>query len=143
MEWHRIIDKRDINILMNDYYGFHDSCLVSLNYSSGASVDNNGSMGCGTSEEKELHIFFQSQCVNKVLELSFSHVKNFHIAGWQEHYFCDIFDCYLDFRNDLVKDRDDTLIIWADNESFNPNEENERPILNEPMTTYVIADSLK
>ena len=48
MEWHRIIDKRDIDILMKDYCGFHDSCLVSLNYSSGASVDNNGSMRCGT-----------------------------------------------------------------------------------------------
>ena len=70
-------------------------------------------------------------------------MKNLHIAGWQDHYFCDIFDCYLDFRNDLVKGRDDTLIIWADNESFNPNEENERSILNEPMTTYVIAGSLK
>lgn len=143
MEWYEVKNKKDINYLLQKYCGFHDSCLVSLNYNSGALVDSDGNMRFGISEERELHMFFKSQCTKKVLELNFTHVKNFHVAGWQEYYACDIFSCYLDIRNDLISGKDDNFIIWADDEAFNPKEIDERPILNEPMITYVIAGNLK
>ena len=143
MEWYEVKEQKDIDYLLKKYCGFHDSCLVELNYKSGAYVDKERSMCLGKSEERGLHMIFQSQCTETVLELCFTNVKKFHVAGWQEHYSCDIFDCYLEICNDLIMGRDDNLIVWADNECFNPREEVERYILNEPMTTYVIASNLK
>ena len=143
MEWNEINNREDIEYLIKEYCGFHDSCLVELNYKSGTSVDNEGNMGFGMPEDRKLHMIFQSQCAKNVLELCFTNVKKFHIVGWQEHYSCDIFDCYLDIHNDLISGRDDNLIVWADNEGFNPKEEVIRYILNEPMDTYVIASHLK
>ncbi|GAA0084885.1 hypothetical protein UT300007_13240 [Clostridium sp. CTA-7] len=143
MEWYEVKEQRDIDYLLKEYCGFHDSCLVELNYKSGAYVDKERSMCFGTSEERELHMIFQSQCTGIMLELLFTNVKKFHVAGWQEYYSCDIFDCYLEIRNDLIMGRDNNLIVWADTEGFNPKEEVERYILNEQMTTYVIAANLK
>jgi hypothetical protein len=143
MKWNEVKEQRDIDYLLEEYCGFHDSCLVELNYKSGAYVDKERSMYFGISKERELHMIFQSQCTEIMLELWFTDVKKFHVAGWQEYYSCDIFDCYLEIRNDLIMGRDDNLIVWADTEDFNPKEEVERYILNEPMTTYVIAANLK
>ncbi len=39
MEWVPIRTTNDIAELMEDYGGFHDSCIVSANYVSGAHVD--------------------------------------------------------------------------------------------------------
>lgn len=35
MEWHKVKERKDINYLLEEYCGFHDSCLVELNYKSG------------------------------------------------------------------------------------------------------------
>lgn len=143
MEWTEVKDKKDIDYLMKEYCAFHDSCLVELNYKSGTFVDNEGSMALGAADDRELYMIFQSQCIKNVLELCFNGVKSFHVAGWQEHYLCDIFNCTLDIRNDLVEGKDDNLIIWADYEGFNPKEGATGNALSEPMSTYVIARNLK
>ena len=39
--WNEIKNEIDIENLMKEYCGFHDSCIVSINYHSGAFVDDN------------------------------------------------------------------------------------------------------
>lgn len=126
MEWH------EVKYLLEEYCGFHDSCLVELNYKSGTYIDEEGSMNFGTNKERELHMIFQSQCTEKVLELYFTDVKRFHVGDLQEDYNCEIFQCYLGIDSDLNINED--LIVWADNENFNPRKVIDG--LNEPSTTY-------
>lgn len=42
--WNEIKNEIDIENLMREYSGFHDSCIVSVSYHSGAYVDDNGGM---------------------------------------------------------------------------------------------------
>ena len=45
--WNEIKNEIDIENLMKEYSGFHDSCIVSINYHSGAFVDDKGAMAYG------------------------------------------------------------------------------------------------
>ncbi len=77
------------------------------------------------------------------LELCFTGVKKFCVAGWQERYESDIFSAYLKIHRDLADGGDEPLIVWADDEEFSPEEVMGRNLLEEPMTTYVVASGLK
>lgn len=96
-----IKNEDDIEFLMNKCFGFHDSCIVSVNYLSSAFVDENGSMCNGELLERTLSLTVHSQwCKN--IELLFKGVRKFSVVGWQDDYFCDIYGAYLDFRKDLL-----------------------------------------
>ena len=142
-KWTEVRTQMDIDTLLQDYRGFHDSCLVGLNYQSGAFVNEEQFMCFGNPEEKTLHMVFHSQWEKRPLEMCFTGVRCFHIAGWQEHYFNDIFDCCLKICTDLIPGRDGPLFVWADCAGFSPKTALERPVLNEPMISYVIASELK
>lgn len=137
--WFDVSSKDDIDTLLNEYYGFHDSCIVSVQYVSGATVDDAGSMG-GMGNNYLIIRFdsqmppFYKQPEKKTLELKFSGVRRLNLIGIQDNYFCDIFDCYLAFYQDYI--------VWADTECFNPLEYSEDKLLHEPMDTFVIADHL-
>ena len=141
--WYDVNNQSDINYLMETYGGFHDSCITELRYISGADVNDNLSMGFGESLDRKLSIIFKRQWKPVKIELLFEGMRQMNIAGWQNNYFCDIFDCYLAIHNDLVKGRDDNLIVWADNSGFNPKELYERKILSEPLISYIISEKLK
>lgn len=142
--WIDITDNASIDKLMSDYVGFHDSCIVSVNYSSGAFVDDNGAMGDGSADEHTVSLIVHSQCRGP-LELCFSGVRKCCITGFRECYFCDIYGATLSFRSDLLgKTRDDELIVWANSENFDPKVYTESyPLDNGRETTYIIADKLK
>ncbi len=71
----------------------------------------------------------------------FTGVRQFCMAGWQDHYSSDLYDCYLAIRTDLFLPRKDTpLIVWADHSGFAMED---IEILREPMTSFVIASHLK
>lgn len=144
MMWTEIADKADMDKLMSDYGGFHDSCIVSISYQSGSFVDVNGAMGDGTSDEHTVSLIIHSQW-GKPLELFFSGVCRCNITGFRESYFCNIFGATLMFRTDLRGGtRDDRLIVWADCESFDPKTHTERyPLDNGYEVTYIIAEKLK
>lgn len=139
-----ITDNDDIERLMESFAGFHDSCIVSVNYGSGAYVDKNGCMGCGNNDEHTLCMILHSQW-SKPLELYFSGVRKCVITGFRDNYFCDIYGATLKFRTDLLgKTRDDNLIIWADCENFDPFTYKEHyPLNNGYEVSYVIADKLE
>lgn len=139
-----INDEASIKELMDSFMGFHDSCIVSISYNSGAYVDKNKAMGCGDKDEHSLTMIFHSQWA-KPLELCFSGVRKCVITGFREDYFCDIFGASLQFRTDLLgKTRDDRLIVWADYDNFDPLAHSERyPLNNLHEVTYIIAEKLE
>ena len=142
--WNEIKNEIDIENLMKEYSGFHDSCIVSINYHSGAFVDDKGAMANGDLLEHSIEMILHSQW-NKPIELSFTGVRKCNIVGFQDNYFCDIFGTYLNFHSDLLgRTRDDKLIVWADCDGFDPTEYTEEtPIsTNGNCCTYVIAEKL-
>ena len=141
--WYEVINQSDIYYLKEIYGGFHDACIIELRYVSGADVNESLSMGFGTSLDRKLYVIFKRQWKPVKIELLFEGMRQMNIAGWQNNYFCDIYDCYLALHNDLIKGRDDNLIVWADIAGFNPKEIYERNILSEPLTTYIISEKLK
>lgn len=145
MCWTEITDQAAIDKLMGEFGGFHDSCIVSVNYQSGNYVNKDGAMGCGDSDEHTISMIFHSQWLKKPLELCFSGVKRCEITGFREMYFCEILDATLEFRTDLMgKTRDDRLIVWADWSGFNPLTYTYRyPLDNGYEVTYIIAEKLK
>lgn len=56
--WNEIRNENDIESLMTEYGGFHDSCIVSINYQSGAKVDSKGAMLNGELMEHLLMIMY-------------------------------------------------------------------------------------
>lgn len=141
--WHAVSNQFDIDYLNEIYGEFHDACITELRYISGADIDNNLSMGFGESTDRKLFVIFKRQWKPMKIELLFEGMREMNISGWQNHYFCDIFDGYLSLHQDLINGRDDNLIVWADNAGFNPKEISERDILSEPLITYIISEKLK
>lgn len=140
--WNIINSDDDIKNLLNECYGFHDSILTELTYSTGNYVNEENFMHFSEPEQYELHMIFHSQSSNPI-ELCFTGVKKYCVTGWQNKYSNDILDCYLKFHKDLITGLDDELIVFADYELFKPKEIQDRKILDEPGTTYVIAKKLK
>ena len=142
--WNEIKNEIDIENLMKEYSCFHDSCIVSINYHSGAYVDDTGAMANGGLLEHSVEIILHSQW-NKPIELRFTGVRKCNIVGFEDNFFCDILGAYLNFHRDLLgRTRDNKLIVWADCASFNPIKYTEEtPIsTNGNYSTYVIAEKL-
>ncbi len=141
--WNEIQSAENIADLLDAFGGFHDSCLVAFSYHSGNCVDQNNAMYFSSPHCHEATMLFHSQWSPYALELCFSGVRKFHIIGWQDNYFCEILDCFLEFCNNLIPNREESLIVWSDSSSFDPINDMDKIIINEPMTSYVIAKTLK
>lgn len=144
MCWTEVKDESAIKELMSEYGGFHDTCIVSINYNSGNYVNKDRAMGCGDSDEHTISMILHSQW-SKPIELLFSGVRRCNIVGFRERYSNELFDATLAFRTDLLgKSRDDRLIVWASCENFDPKTYTERyPLDNGYEATYIIADKMK
>lgn len=138
--WQKIASQNDIDELLSFYVGFHDSCIVSANYQSGAFVDEKGAMGNGDADQHELLVVFHSQWKPQI-ELCFTGLRQLHLAGWQENYFCDIFGAHLSFYDSLLPGTPSRVIVWSDNESFDV--QNLAFAIREPSDTYIVANALK
>lgn len=139
--WHTIETQKDIDLLRTTYGDFHDACLVSLNFKSGAFVDDELTMDLGTAEERVLSAVFQCQWEPKTIELQFSGLRQMHLIGWQANYACDITDAYLAFHNDLLPGKPERVIVWADTGLFNVHKIDNS--IHEPAVTYIVANALR
>ncbi|MCM1226210.1 MAG: hypothetical protein NC320_02140 [Clostridium sp.] len=125
----------DISKLMEEFGGFHDSCIVSVNYESGNFVDSDHAMGSGDLLEHKVTMILHSQFCPPI-EMIFEGVRKCSIVGWRDNHFCNIYGADLEFRNDMLgKTKDDNLIVWASIEEFTKDETVD--------TTYIIAETLK
>lgn len=109
--WHCIKEQKDIDFLLDTYGYFHDSCIVSLNYQSGAFVDDESAMFFGDADDRRLSVIFQRQWKPKTIELQFSGLRQMHIVGWQNNYLCDILDAYLTFHDNLLPGKPSRVIV--------------------------------
>lgn len=133
--WNYVKDNEDIKEVLDKYCYFHDSCISHIEYVSGAKVDKEGNMGCEGSESFKLNITFQSQVIKKSLEMQFSGLRRINLIGYKENYFCDIFSCYLALYKGYI--------VWADDDCFNPEKPCENNLIDEQMTSFIVADSLR
>ncbi len=140
--WNTVRTADDIERLLAEYGGFHDSCITGLEYESGAGVDEGASMFSGEKRDRIAVLRLQSQWKTGTLELRFEGVVRIFLAAWEENYFCDMFDCTLEIRTDLITGRDDPLIVWADGSGFDPKRHTVEA-MREPSVSYIIADVLK
>ena len=141
--WTIVKTTEDASALLRGYQGFHDSCLTGLSWRSGMFVDGQDAMHFGGPEDRVLSMTFQSQWEKRPLELCFTGVRCFHLAGDQEMYTGDIFECLHQVRTDLRPGRDEPLIVWSDDPYFSPRDIPARPPLAEPMDSYVVASGLR
>ncbi len=140
--WHEIVNAEDINTLQSFYGGFHDSCIKELKYLSGAGVNDKRAMFSGEAKDRIVDVVFQRQGLPITIELRFVGMRKMNIVGWQQNYFCDISDCYLAIHKDLIPGLDDDLIVWADNVGFDPKNVLNRKVLQEPDTSFIVAEKL-
>ena len=142
-DWMDIETQKDIDVLMESFSGFHDSCLVSMNYISGNKVQDNGSMTFGTPNDYQLNMIFDNQYGESV-ELCFQGVRRMHLVGLQDNYLADIFGASIAFYENIMPSKytaPQRCIVWADDGSFDVSKIDHS--LNEPAVTYIIAHTLK
>ncbi|MGN0696550.1 MAG: hypothetical protein ACI4J5_07300 [Oscillospiraceae bacterium] len=143
--WNEINDTDDIGKLMDEYSGFHDSCIVSVNYTSGMYVNERNAVVGSDLSGKKLSLILNSPW-GKPIELFFEGVWKFSVTAWNERLFGDIYSAHLDFHTDLLgRTRDDRLIVWADDDGFSPKDYTEEQVISRSgrNVTYVIAEKLK
>jgi len=139
--WNNVATQADIDNLLECYGDFHDSCIVSATFRSGAFVDDTRAMHFGDASSCELHIVFESQWYPKTIELCFTGLRQFHLIGWQDNYSCDISCAYLAFHRNLLPGKPEQVVVWADTDWFDVNKVNNA--IAEPADTYIVANALK
>lgn len=140
-EWKEIRLQSDIYELLDIYSGFHDSCIVSVNYKSGTYVNEKNAMRFGNAADYELRIVFHSQWNPKIMELCFTGVRQIHLTGWRENYYDIIFDVQLSFYDGVLFGSPNRVIVWANDYDFDRNKMD--TISQDSSDTYIVADSLK
>lgn len=139
--WHNIETERDIEFLLSTYNGFHDTCIVSLSFQSGAFVDDEGAMHFGDAESRRLSVIFQGQWNPRTIELQFSGLRQMHLIGWQDNYACEILDAYLAFHDNLLSGNPGRVIVWSDTDWFDVAKIDNS--IHEPADTYIVANALR
>ncbi len=144
-EWKGVLTDGDIQELLETYGGFHDSCIASLNYRSGYTVNDDGSMNMAQPEDFELSVIFHSQWNPKFIELCFGGVRRMRLVGLQDNNTNEISEAFMGFYEGILpckyKSTPVKSIVWADNADFDVN--NIQDPLTEPSETYIIAATLK
>ena len=143
-DWKEIKNQQDINDLLEEFGGFHDSCIVNLYYESGMYITKDNAMVFAAPNEFKLHIVLQSQWNDSACDLCFSGVRRLHNTGLQDKHARYIHDGYLSSHENVLPSHysaPSKVIVWADDCAFDIN--NIPNPLEEPATTHVIASSLK
>lgn len=114
LEWNEVQSDKDVDFLNNIYDNFEDSLIVSINYISGDSIDDNlvGNM----KQDNDLRIIFQRLDKNPFsIELWFTHTKQIRFL------FSNPSDnCMSDIMKAKVC-RNEKSVFWTSWIDFNPN----------------------
>ena len=110
--WNYIETQEDIDYLMNEYKGFHDSVIKEITYVSGDYVDNNG-MCLSSSGSKKIKVIFNSDWA-KEIEIILLSPRICHIAPCEENYTAELYDasifikdCVVYFYDSYIEDIED------------------------------------
>lgn len=140
LTWNEVSTQKDADALLRAYGHFHDSCIASVTYQSGASVDSQGAMSFGAPLSYQATVVFQRQWQPAAIELRFSGLRQLHIGGWQQLYTCEIAEASLRFVKMAPEDKA-PVIVWADSDGFCL--EGSSPAAEEPLESYIVAQALK
>ena len=145
MDWTIVETQADIDALGREVCGFHDSCIVGMEYKSGAFVNRDGSMTLTwRPEDYCLLLSLESQLSDGVVELLFSGLRRFHLAGLCRNHDCSISSGYLAFHEGMIPDDPRRLIVWADSDWFEATKMGEYAAGTDGETmTYIVAEGLK
>ncbi|SHG82465.1 hypothetical protein [Ornithinibacillus halophilus] len=114
MTWNEINNKKDIDVFMETFGGFHDSCLKELHMSTDSFVGDELGMAVPLGLDTKVRILFQKQSRNpSAIELYFEEVTEMHIHPRGENQDSIIYDATLIQR--------DGLFYWADEYGWDPD----------------------
>ena len=100
--WNEIANNEDLNIFMDNMYGFHDSCLKEIKYISGAYVDEELSM-FPVNSQRILNAIIQRQFRHpSVIEMQFVGQKYLKLFPCDDDYTCEILDATMILKEDCV-----------------------------------------
>ncbi len=100
--WKQIETQRDIDELLLECQGFHDCCLYSMQYTSGAYVDQNGNMHPINSQRAvELQVHQQS-AGRKTIELRFEGIETLVLSPTPPNLTCELLEGYVVLHDDKV-----------------------------------------
>jgi len=91
--WNYIETKEDIDFIMKETAGFHDSCIVKLNYTSGSYVNDENAMIC-VDNVRCVTMDFDSQWCNGI-ELVFENVISLNLRPSLDNYSSNIYEITL------------------------------------------------
>ena len=113
MDWIEVKDSKDIEIILDEFGRFHDSCLKELYMWTESYVDEDLSMAVASGLDTEERILFQRQFRSpSAIELLFEGVTQFHISPSPENYDSIIYDATLIFHKGLF--------YWANQYDWKP-----------------------
>lgn len=128
MEWIELKLQENINNLMNNFYSFHDSCVIEYSYITGMSVDEEKKSMGQDSHNSNARLIFQSQLCNPI-EISFEEIKEINIHTYNnDKYFNDISDATFFIEDDLI--------YWANSLNWDKNNEDKE-------ITYIVCKKAK
>ena len=126
MEWNIIETQDDIDFLLKVFNDFHDSCIVSMQYKSGAYVDKSNFSMNSINTERTLSLIFHSQFKNcSAIELVFDKLVKLNLEPNDENYDCIIFGATIKKENGKF--------FWADSPGC---------IYSSPSGTWIICEKL-
>ena len=126
MEWNIIETQDDIDFLLKVFNDFHDSCIVSMQYKSGAYVDKSNFSMNPINTERTLSLTFHSQFKNcSAIELVFDKLIKLNLEPNDENYDCIIFGATIKKENGNF--------FWADSPDC---------IYSSPNGTWIICEKL-
>lgn len=100
MKWNIIETQDDIDFLLKVFNDFHDSCIVSMQYESGAYLDKSDFSMNPINTERTLSITFHSQFKNcSAIELVFDKLVKLNLEPNDENYDCIIFGATIKKEN--------------------------------------------
>lgn len=138
-EWRYINSQSDIDEFVKETMGMHDSVMVGLDYMAGTWSDDITTYFSGPNS-KNLRVIFASPWTEGKIEMVFETVCRFNIAGWQESYSDEIFECSIKLEK-LRKTSEETYIIWTAGGS--PRACGKEELLSEPIDTYIISKRVR
>lgn len=95
MEYNIIETQEDINLLMREYKGFHDSCIKELSYYSGGYVSADRAMYPFNSVRNVSAIFQSQISEHPTIEMRFELIHRLNLQPRLENYDCIIYDASL------------------------------------------------
>lgn len=144
--WQEVRNNAEIADLMEQFGGFHDSCITGIVYESGAYVDKKNCMRMGEALPYSVTLRLQSQWC-KPIELLFLGVRKCSIVGYPCGWFCNLYGAHLAFHTDLCGNMTgitgvERLLVWADDSDFRPADYRETTLPDQNSYTYIIAERL-